>query len=122
MSEFGPSMTAGGAGVATWAWAGTDAVAIAARTAAKTAARSFLPRARPVGDRPACPLRSLLMLRVTGATTAEARRCCGGSAIRSSPLAGRVSAVLEERRDVDLVVADLERRALPVVHRHVAGA
>src|SRR5450755_1842586 len=46
------------------------------------------------------------MLVLASGESAAGRPCC--------------SAVLQERGDVDLVVADLERRALPVVHRHVA--
>ena len=53
------------------------------RTIPKTAAQMPLPRAPPVGERPACPLTTLLLLRLTGATTAGA---CGGCGGRAEPL------------------------------------
>src|SRR5579875_1407476 len=43
------------------------------------------------------------------------------SAFLRQPDLGR-SAILEERRDVDLVVGDLQRGALAVIHAHIATA
>src|SRR5829696_134903 len=54
--------------------------------------------------------------RTTGDTSASPGRRCVGTSAKPA------RSVLEERRDVDLVVRDLQRGALAIVHRHVAPA
>src|SRR5438270_8277257 len=100
MSPLGPSTVTGGEGEG-WATAAPAETSIAPSPSTSSPTREPRRSRTWIGCRPRG---------VTALEQLSFRRVAAGSAI------------LEERGDVDLVVADLERGALIVVHRHVAVA